>query len=153
MSKTTNKFSPEVRARAVRMVLDHEGDYPSRWSAVVSVADKTLNEGCIIKNTILFLAALTYMAVSTTATAEPSMRVTQGGSYIVIYMSNPEDRAYNCSIRYDWQYDSFGDIVTGQKNFSVGVSKTQNEFVAHDWTGSMVNLKVTSGPFMSCNPT
>ena len=24
MSKTTNKFSPEVRARAVRLVLDHE---------------------------------------------------------------------------------------------------------------------------------
>jgi hypothetical protein len=43
MSKTTNKFSPEVRARAVRMILDHEGDYPSRWSAVVSVADKV---GC-----------------------------------------------------------------------------------------------------------
>ena len=40
MSKTTNKFSPEVRARAVRMILDHEGDYPSRWSAVVSVSDK-----------------------------------------------------------------------------------------------------------------
>jgi transposase-like protein len=40
MSKTTNKFSPEVRARAVRMILDHEGDYPSRWAAVVSVADK-----------------------------------------------------------------------------------------------------------------
>ena len=40
MSKTTNKFSPEVRARAVRMILGHEGDYPSRWSAVVSVADK-----------------------------------------------------------------------------------------------------------------
>ncbi|MGC6400298.1 IS3 family transposase [Sphingomonas sp. FW199] len=40
MSKTTNKFSPEVRTRAVRMILDHEGDYPSRWSAVVSVAEK-----------------------------------------------------------------------------------------------------------------
>lgn len=40
MSKTTNKFSPEVRARAVRMVLDHEADYLSRWSAVVSVAEK-----------------------------------------------------------------------------------------------------------------
>ena len=40
MSKTTNKFSPEVRHRALRMVLDHESDYPSRWSAVVSVADK-----------------------------------------------------------------------------------------------------------------
>jgi len=40
MSKTTNKFSSEVHARAVRMILDHEGDYPSRWSVVVSVADK-----------------------------------------------------------------------------------------------------------------
>ena len=40
MSKTTNKFSTEVRARAVRMVLDHEGDYPSRWSAIVSVSEK-----------------------------------------------------------------------------------------------------------------
>jgi len=39
-SKATTKFSPEVRARAVRMVMDHEKDHPSRWAAVVSIAAK-----------------------------------------------------------------------------------------------------------------
>ena len=39
-SKTTNKFSPEVRERAVRMVRDHAGDHASQWAAISSIAPK-----------------------------------------------------------------------------------------------------------------
>ena|SRR3712207_3000018 len=38
--KTSNRFSPEVRQRAVRMVLDHGGSHASQWSAVGSTAAK-----------------------------------------------------------------------------------------------------------------
>ena len=34
------KYSPEVRERAVRMVLDHQNNYPSEWAAIESIAAK-----------------------------------------------------------------------------------------------------------------
>ena len=36
----SNKFSPEVRERAVRLVQEHRGEYPSLWAAVESIAPK-----------------------------------------------------------------------------------------------------------------
>ena len=45
----SNKFSPEVRERAVRMVQEHHGEYPSLWAAIESIAPKI---GCT-SNTLL----------------------------------------------------------------------------------------------------
>ena len=42
--KKTNKFSPEVRERAVRMVQEQRGEYPSLWAAIESIATKI---GCV----------------------------------------------------------------------------------------------------------
>ena len=40
----SKKFSPELRERAVRMVQDHRGEYPSLWAAIESIAPKV---GCV----------------------------------------------------------------------------------------------------------
>ncbi|MFH1679099.1 MAG: IS3 family transposase [Candidatus Eisenbacteria bacterium] len=37
---TTSRYSPEVRERAVRMVLEHQGEYESQWAAIRSIAEK-----------------------------------------------------------------------------------------------------------------
>ena len=34
------RFSPEVRERAVRLVQQHQGDHPSEWAAITSIAAK-----------------------------------------------------------------------------------------------------------------
>ena len=33
-------FSPEVRERAVRLVREHQGEYPTQWAAITSIAGK-----------------------------------------------------------------------------------------------------------------
>jgi transposase-like protein len=43
MSSTSRRYSPEVRERAVRLVLEQQGEHESQWAAIRSVAAKV---GC-----------------------------------------------------------------------------------------------------------
>lgn len=37
---TTKRYSPEVRKRAVGLVLEREREHPSQWAAIQSIAEK-----------------------------------------------------------------------------------------------------------------
>jgi len=52
MNKRSNRFSPEVRERAVRMVQAHSAEYPSLWAAAQSIAPKI---GCTPETLIEWL--------------------------------------------------------------------------------------------------
>jgi transposase len=38
---TSRRYPPEIRERAVRLVFEHEKDYPSQWAAICSIAQKS----------------------------------------------------------------------------------------------------------------
>ena len=41
MTKPKSKpFAPEVREQAVRLVLEHQGEYETQWAAIRSIAEK-----------------------------------------------------------------------------------------------------------------
>jgi transposase len=50
MTKRAPPYSPEVRARAVRMVLDHQEEHASQWTAMQSIAAKICCSGETLRN-------------------------------------------------------------------------------------------------------
>lgn len=38
--KSPKRYSPELRERAVRLVIEQQGEYPSKWAAICSIASK-----------------------------------------------------------------------------------------------------------------
>jgi len=50
MTKRTPPFSPEVRERAVRMVLEHQGEHDSQYGAIRSIAAKIGCSGETLRN-------------------------------------------------------------------------------------------------------
>ena len=49
MSKKSNRFSPEVRERAVRMVRDHRGEYPD-----LAFKNTAASFGCVYTDTAYY---------------------------------------------------------------------------------------------------
>lgn len=89
MNKTnkTNKFSPEVRERAVRMVQEHRGEYPSLWSAVESIAPKI---GCVPQTLLEWVKR-----VEVDAGARPGMTTTEMQRIKELERENKELRRAN----------------------------------------------------------
>jgi len=50
MTKRIPPYSPEVRARAVRMVMDHQEEHGSQWAAIQSIAAKIGCSGETLRN-------------------------------------------------------------------------------------------------------
>ena len=50
MTKHIPPYSPEVRARAVRMGLDHQGEHASQYAAIRSIAQKIGCSGETLRN-------------------------------------------------------------------------------------------------------
>ena len=106
-------------------------------------------------NKFLAKAAIALAACAVGASpafAYPSLRTSQPGSAIYIYAANPEDRAYSCTISYDWAYDSFGEVKTGREEFQVVIGAKTGDSQVHRFSGSYVRLRITGGPSMNCNP-
>ena len=50
--RKTPRFSPEVHERAVRMVQEQRGEYPSLWAAIESIAPKI---GCVPQTLLVWV--------------------------------------------------------------------------------------------------
>src|SRR4051812_1854611 len=81
---------------------------------VLNISEPNRSDGGnAMKQATYTLSAIIGVLASTSAQAYPSMRPYSSGSSLTVYVSNSEDRAYNCTINYAWAYDSFGETKTG----------------------------------------
>ena len=70
--KKRNRYSPEVRERAVRMVREHESEYDSQWAAIRSIAEKIGCTAETLRKWVHFAVALVGSSMGLDQAAEQS---------------------------------------------------------------------------------
>jgi hypothetical protein len=104
---------------------------------------------------VSLLSRITMVLLAVAATphvtwAAPSVRVMERGGNLQVYASNPEARAYECTLGMVWSHSSFGSRrqVVVKQGVSVG-PQTADSLIYTGGTGSF-DLRVDSAPTLAC---
>jgi hypothetical protein len=95
------------------------------------------------------LLLLIFTLLSQEAFAIPIMTTGQSGSDIFVRAHNPENRNYACTVQFFWTGDGMPPNVN-HKSTSTVPANTMNFLLVHHQT-TLVNVRITSGPTMSCH--
>lgn len=86
-------------------------------------------------------------------TGQPTLRVEEPGSAILLHFSNSSGANFRCSGSYSYAYSSFGSTQTGSNSYAVDVPNGTSDAVLSRFSGSYPNLRTTSRVSMQCNRT
>lgn len=94
------------------------------------------------------LLLLILTVLSQEAFAVTTMTTGQSGSDIFVRAHNSENRNYMCTVQFSWTGDGMPPKVNHNSTSTVPANKI-NFLIVHHQT-SLANVRITSGPTMSC---
>jgi hypothetical protein len=81
----------------------------------------------------------------------PTVRSETPGSAILLFFTNQSTRNFRCQVSYGWQHLRFGNPIRGTETFSVLVPAGSRDALLSRFSGSYVNLRLTTRVSLSCN--
>jgi hypothetical protein len=104
-----------------------------------------------LKNMRMAIALLCTMAIFSMASwAAPKTWYELRPNAIVVYATNSEDRAYDCSIWYVWSHEDYRTTRTETVSETVHVA-SQSSGAIHTQPLSYMYVQIEQGPKIECN--